>query len=119
MNRIRRPQGSVYQRSDSPYLWISYSVNGRKIRENTHQRNERYAGKLLQKRLNEVHKGEIVTFDAHKTTVEQLAELLLRDYRINGRKSLDTVERRWLVHLRPFFGILRADQVSIEASAAI
>jgi integrase len=114
MKRVRRPRGSVYERADSPYLWISYSVNGRKIRENTHQRNERYAGKLLQKRLNEVQKGEIITFDAHKTTVEQLADMLLRDYRINGRKSLDTVERRWLVHLRPFFGILRADQVSVD-----
>jgi site-specific recombinase XerD len=40
--------------------------------------------------------------------------MLLRDYRINGLKSLDTVQRRWLVHLRPFFGILRANQVSTE-----
>ena len=87
MKRIRRPKGSVYDRADSPYLWIMYSVNGRKIRENTHQTNERYAGKLLQKRLNEVQRGEIVTFDAHKTTVEQLADMLLRDYRINGRKN--------------------------------
>ena len=41
----------------------------------------------------------------------------LRDYRINGRQSLDDVETRWTVHLKPFFGVLRAVEVSSELLA--
>jgi hypothetical protein len=36
---------------------------------------------------------------------------LLRDYRINGRKSLPDVEARWRLHLSKEFGDLRAANV--------
>jgi len=37
---------------------------------------------------------------------------MFRDYRINGRKSLDDVEARWLLHLKPFFGLMKASEVT-------
>ena len=42
---------------------------------------------------------------------------LLRDYRINAKKSIGHAEFRWTKHLKPFFGIYRAVQVTSEAVA--
>jgi len=43
--------------------------------------------------------------------------MFLRDYRINGRKSIDDVEARWKYHLKPFFGGMRALDVTSEQLA--
>jgi hypothetical protein len=37
------------------------------------------------------------------TPVTELAEDLLLNYRINGRKSIDDVSARWRIHIGPFF----------------
>lgn len=49
--------------------------------------------------------------------VSELAEDFLRDYRINGRKSIDDVDARWRLHLGPYFASLRATQVTSELIA--
>jgi integrase len=40
--------------------------------------------------------------------IEQLASDLFRDYRINEHRSLDDVEARWRLHLKPFLGSVPA-----------
>src|SRR6266851_5949379 len=47
-------------------------------------------------------------------SVSDLAEGLLRDYTVNGYKSLRTVKRRWEIHLAPCFGHLDATELSSE-----
>jgi hypothetical protein len=47
-----------------------------------------------------------------RVRLEELAEDFLREHRINGRKSDDDAEARWGLHLKSFFGRLRADEVS-------
>jgi integrase len=47
-----------------------------------------------------------------RVCVEELAEDFLRDYRINGKSSLEDAEARWRLHIQPFFGTLRASQVT-------
>jgi hypothetical protein len=44
--------------------------------------------------------------------VEELAADFLSEYRVNGRKSIGNAEARWLLHLKPFFGVYRAVQVT-------
>jgi len=39
---------------------------------------------------------------------------MLRDYRVNGRQSLEVTEQRWKKHLLPFFGNLRAVDVATD-----
>ncbi|MGA7291101.1 MAG: hypothetical protein WBW53_24010 [Terriglobales bacterium] len=46
--------------------------------------------------------------------VEELADDFIREYRINGRKSLEDADTRWNSHLKPFFGVLRAVDVTSE-----
>ena len=52
--------------------------------------------------------SKIVGPKLEKVLVSELADDLVREYRINGRKSIDDLEARWTLHLKPFFGILRA-----------
>lgn len=52
-----------------------------------------------------------------RTKVDELAVSFLRDYRINERKSIDDVEARWKLHLKPFFGGMRAVDVTSEQLA--
>jgi integrase len=54
---------------------------------------------------------------AEGVRVEELAEDFLREYRINGRKSLDDVKTRWELHLKPFFGVLRTIDVTSDLIA--
>lgn len=113
----RRPKGCIYQRPDSSVWWIKYSLNGKSFRESTHSENRRKAVKLLERRLGEIGTGAFVGPEVEKVTVQELADDYLRDYRINGKKSVRHAEFRWTKHLRPFFGIYRAIQVTSEAVA--
>jgi hypothetical protein len=109
---MRRARGSVYRKPDSPYWWIGYSVNGTKIRESTHTTKERAARKILDKRLGEVSTGAFVGPDVNRVTLNELADDFLREYRTNARKSLSHAERRWRLHLRPFFLPYKASQIT-------
>ena len=48
----------------------------------------------------------------HVLTIADLADDFLRDYRINQRKSTQTAELRWKLHLKPFFGRKPAKKLS-------
>jgi hypothetical protein len=62
---------------------------------------------MLKVRLAEITSGTFVGPQAERVRVEELADDLLREYRINGRKSMDDVETRWKLHLKSFFGVMR------------
>jgi hypothetical protein len=50
--------------------------------------------------------------------IAELADDLIREYRINGRKSIDNLQARWDLHLEPFFGLLCAVEVSSQLVAS-
>ena len=58
---------------------------------------------------------------AQRVRVCELAESLLGQYRsceIKGNKSLEWAERRWALHLEPFFGKAKAGSVSTDSLRA-
>jgi integrase len=112
-----RGTGSLYQRSGSAVWWIKYHRNGRPFRESTQTTDKRRATRILAQRLAEISTGAFVGPQAERITVSDLAEGFLRDYRINGRKSIDDVDARWRLHIAPFFAPLRASQVTSELIA--
>ena len=99
----RRPRGSVYRRSDSPYWYIAYSAGRQRCRENTRTTNLKTAKKLLDTRLGAIAGGDVLPVNVGKTTIGELLELVRTDYIINNLKSLDDAERRMKLHLAPFF----------------
>ncbi|HYN15348.1 MAG TPA: tyrosine-type recombinase/integrase [Terriglobales bacterium] len=97
--------------------WIKYSRYGKPYRESSHTTDKQKAKKLLSNRLAQITTGTFVGPQSERVRVEELAGDLVREYRINGRKSLDDVETRWSSHLKPFFGVVRAIDVTSELVA--
>ena len=97
------------------FFWIQYRVNSRPVRENTHSEKITVAKHLLQRRIGEIHVGAWVGPKTQKTTIADIVEAVFRDYRINGLKSVRLAEHRWRKHLEPFFGNLRAVEVTSDS----
>jgi integrase len=114
----RRGAGSIYKQPGCKTYTIKYYKNGRSIREATGLSAFQAARQKLNQRLNEVGTGTYAGPQMERLRVERLAVDFLRDYRINARKSLDDAEARWKKHLEPFFGALRAIDVTSSLVAA-
>jgi integrase len=112
-----RGTGSVYLQKGSAVWWVKYYRNGKSFRESTRTTNERKAGEFLRNRLAEITTGNFSGPKTERVRIDELADDLLRDYRINGKKSIDDVAARWKLHLKPFFGELRAVDVSSDIVA--
>ena len=112
-----RGAGSVYLQKGSSIWWVKYYRNGKAIRESTHTTKERKAEDFLRKRLGEIATGNFCGPRAERIRIEELAQDVLRDYRINRRKSVSDAETRWRLHLKPFFGDFRAVEVSSDLLA--
>jgi integrase len=115
--RRRKGTGSIYQRKGSPVWWIKYHRHGRPFRESTHTTDSRKAENMLKTRLAEINQGTFMGPQLERTKVDELAVMFVRDYRINSRKSLVDAETRWKRHLEPFFGGMRAVDVTSEQLA--
>ena len=83
--------------------WISYSVRGKRHRENAHSTNQTDAVRLLKQRIGEVQAGQPVGSQIEKTTVNDLLMMVETDYKANGRKSVKRIPIA-AAHLREFFG---------------
>lgn len=105
-HRRCRGEGSIYRRSLSPFLWIKYYKRGKPIRESTRTADLRKATRFLHQRLAEVGHDP-----AESPRIDQLIDELFRDYRVNQHRSLDDVEARWRLHLKPFFGSIPAAEL--------
>jgi integrase len=116
---MTRPKGTgcVYRRPDSPVWWLKYSRYGKAYRESSQTTDKRKAEKKLRSRLAEIVTGTFAGPQAERVRVQELAEDMIRDYRINARKSIDDVETRWKLHLQPFFEGMRAIDVTNELIA--
>jgi integrase len=104
--RRLRGEGSIYTRPRSPFLWIKYYRAGKPIRESTRTGDLGKASRLLHQRL-----AEVGSDPAESPRIEQLVDDLFRDYRINEQRSLDDVQARWRLHLKPFFGSVPATEL--------
>jgi integrase len=116
MPRYRRGSGHTYQRGNS--WWLSYYYRGAKVREaakfedGTRAKTAAQARRILQIRVGEIAGGEFGGPQAERVTFDDLAAALVRDYEINGRRSLRQLRIRIERHLRPAFGGRRACQLT-------
>jgi hypothetical protein len=116
--RRDRGEGMIYRKPGSA-IWTArlyVAVLGRHRKRSTKTTDEQKARRFLAKWRAEVIGGTWLP-DADKTTFDQLAQMLLDDYRANGRRSLNRVEGS-LAHLRPAFGHLRVRAISRDRIVA-
>jgi hypothetical protein len=105
MGRIFK-RGSVY--------WIAYCYRGKEYRESSRSDSESQARKLMKRRLGEMGGGRLVGPSAERLTFEDLEKIILTDYEINGKRSVDSV-RLSLRHLRGAFGLDRGSTLLLTA----
>ncbi len=106
-----RGMGRVFKRG--PVYWIAYYHRGKEYRESSETENESAAKKLLKKRIGEVAQGRLLGSDQDRLTFDDLAQTLLADYQIHGRRSLRSA-RLSIDHLRAFFGFDRAIDITTD-----
>jgi hypothetical protein len=111
MPKYRKGSGSIYKRGKT--YWIAYyGPDGKQVCESAKTTDKTEARRTLQARLGQLAEGRYVGPAAERVTFEDLAEMILTDYRINGKKSIGDVEIRIKKHLVPFFGGHKAHEIT-------
>lgn len=110
-----RGQGRIFRRGK--VYWIAYYHRGKEKRESSGSERETDAARLLRDRLRTAGTTAFTDPKVERVTFDELAEAYLRDYRINGKRSLRDAERS-VRQLTTMFGGMRAcdmDADRIEA----
>jgi integrase len=92
--------GSVYQRGK--VWWIKYYHRGKAIRESCKTESKMVARSLLALREGEIAEGKIPGLVYERVKYKELRDLIITDYTINRKKSLDRVNVS-LSHLDGYF----------------
>jgi hypothetical protein len=116
---LKRPRGTgcLYQQKGSSNWWIQYYQNGKSYRESTGTDNRRRAEKILQSTLGAISQRKFVPPELRRVLVGELVDDLLVWYRTVANKPTfaDDAETRWNLHLKTFFGDMRANQVTTDS----
>ena len=73
--------------------WVEYYRNGKSYRESSGSTKEADARKLLRKRHGEMALSRFAGPNGDKVTIRELAVDYVRDFRVNGKKSLSKALR--------------------------
>ena len=73
---------------ESQVYWVKYYKDGKPLRESTRATDYDEAVAFLADRMSDVTKGKTPNIKLNRVKFNDLSEDFLRDYRINGRKSL-------------------------------
>ena len=122
MARGQKGAGSVFQRTyrdahgkkKRTHNWyIEYVVGGRTIREATEYGKRSDAIEFLKKRVSDGLNGKIVL--SNQVTFDDLKNLIVNDYRNNGRKSLPHLEQVRLPKLADVFAGTKTIDITTAA----
>src|SRR5882672_7052161 len=102
MPKYKHGSGSVYRRGKT--YWLKFYKDGQAIYESAKTSDKAEARRVLQSRMGQLADGRYAGPAAERITFDDLAEMVLKDYSVNGKKSLPDTEARIRLHLRPFFG---------------
>lgn len=83
--------------------WIRYYRNGRRFEESARSDKRQAAVDLLKIREGDVAKGVPMSAKIGQLKFDEAAKDLVTDYRVNGKRSLEHLERRLELALEPWF----------------
>jgi integrase len=72
------------------------------------------AKKILKLREGQIAEGKFPGLRVERILFDELAEDLVNDYKLNDRKSLDRVELSLKKHLKPYFGGMKAANITSD-----
>ena len=97
-------RGSADRPAATTWRRIRYYRNGRRHEESSGSTKKSDAARLLKIREGDLARGLPVTPRVGRLRFDEAAADIVNDYKINGRRSLDELERRLRLHLTPYFG---------------
>lgn len=99
---------NIYKRKGSSYFWIQIYANGKRHRESTKTTKITEARRFLKQCEGLVASGKNPASSQLK--FEGMENLIVKDYKINKRKSLNRLENS-IDHLNKYFGGMKADKI--------
>jgi len=105
------------ERKQSAVWWVRYYHRGKKYRESSESTSHADAVKLLKKRLGAMGAGKPAGPDVERTSFEDLKNILIDEYKANGRRSLARIEDA-LNHLEGFFAGYKAVDITTDVVTA-
>jgi integrase len=106
-----RGSGSIFRNGSSTW-WIKFSSRGIPHRESSYSTDRKVAEKQLDRRLAELKTHNFTP--RTNVRVDELVNDLLSEYREKQQDSINSVEQRWRLHLKPFFTKRRAGDVTTD-----
>ena len=113
--KYRRGDGTV---AESAVWWLKYYQDGRPIRESSGTEKETEARKLLKLREGDVARGNPVVPKVEQVRFSELTDLVVANYKLKDRRTVESVEGRIKNHIAPFFGNARAVDVTSDRIVA-
>jgi integrase len=101
--------GTIFRRGRS--YQIQYYRNGEKLRETVKTSDRQEAKRRLRQREGEIAQGLRPALEAERLTFDDMAKDFIRDYEINGRRSVGKA-RTSVRHLAEHFGGWRAVNIT-------
>jgi len=99
------------------FWWVRFHKDGVRYQVSSKSEKKTVAEKLLKRLEGEAASGHTLSIDYSKVRWDEMAEDLLRDYRVNGKRSLPKAERS-VDHLKKHFGGRRAIDITTDAIRA-
>lgn len=109
--KVKEKDGSI---KESSIFWIKYYRHGKPFYESSKSNKESEAKKLLRLREGQITEGRFPGLRAEKILFDELAQDLINDYKINGKKSIDNIEEMLKRHLNPRFSGRRASNITSD-----
>src|SRR3989304_1482216 len=103
--------GSIYKRGNT--YWIKYYRAGKPYRESTHSDKEIEAKKRLRLREGQVAENRFPGLKVERIRFDELAGDMISDYKVNGMKSIERLERS-IKHLKSFFEGMKAIDITTD-----
>lgn len=97
--RIFRPKA---RGRETKLWWLDYSVHGQRHREPTGTESKAEALRLLREKITAREAGKVIG-RPDRVILQQLRDLVVRQYALDGRKSVKRVKQAF-AHLEEFFG---------------
>src|SRR4030042_5783651 len=101
--------GLIYKRGN--IFWVKYYRHGKPFYESSKSDKIGKAKGLLKLREGEIESGTFSGLRVEKILFDELAEGLINDYKLNGKKSLERVEYS-LKHLTPHFSRVKVVDIT-------
>jgi hypothetical protein len=91
--------------------WIEFHHKGKQIRKPVGSAKKSDALKMLREHLDASTGGRLITGLGERFRIDDMADLLRRDYRLNQRRSITRIDPS-IRHLKDYFGNCRAMDIA-------